>query len=345
MNPIINIFAPLLIGATFIVAPIIPVGELIPLGASLHLCSEPEETPALYVGGEMKFPTTTLPRPSPCKDTFSVAAFTDQVGNRYFQVIENDLFAKMTEKDGAKHNPKKEEMRALIDLVFTPVEAAIVLGSENVYAPCGGSATGITATCSFNNVAGNFVAFNMVSYTTDPGVATATYNGVSMTQLGSNQGGGSAYMVAFYLESAPTGANNLVINTTNSLTNGYYSHAVSYSGTALTAAVANVTQQITGNIGNDSIATTVGDTANSFVVWFLGSTVGRTYTAGVDTRKLTSASDSQGTTFDSNGIASADPWTLNATIAGGTEIKLDTSFELKVSTPSAAESTNSQWWN
>lgn len=207
---------------------------------------------------------------------------------------------------------------------------AIALGSQNKYTAC---VTGTSCTYSFNNVAGDFVGNASMGYTTNPGTVSMTYAGASMTQIGSTQheAVGDAYGYSFYKAGASTGTNNLTTTTTNSLTNGFYDHAISYSGTHASAPVANVAQAVTGNVGNTSIAVTITDTTNSWAVWLgLGSARGRTYTAGANTTLRSSASDGQAYVFDSNGVANSSPWTLNATITSGTEEKYNTAFELKV---------------
>ena len=207
---------------------------------------------------------------------------------------------------------------------------AIAFDSSNKYTAC---VTGTSCTYSFTNTAGDFVSNASQGYTTNPGVTSMTYGGAAMTQAGTNQheAVGDAYSYTFYKASAATGANNLTTTTTNSLTNGFYDHAVSYSGTHASTPVANVTQATTGNVGNGSIAVTITTTASSWAVWSgLGSGRGRTYTAGANTTLRSSASDGQAHTFDSGGIANSSPWTLNATISAGTEEKYNTAFELVV---------------
>ena len=190
---------------------------------------------------------------------------------------------------------------------------------------------GTSHTTSFNNVAGNFMVVTSTSYTTNPGATTMTYNGVSMTQMGSNQTGGATpvYQYTFYLASPATGTNNIVTTTTNSLTNGFFDHVLSYSGVNTASPIANNSQSTTANIGDTSVAVTIGNTGSSFAVWQFGAESGRTYTAGANTVLRAGASDAQCWSFDSNGIASSSPWTLNAVIATGTEIKLLNVFELK----------------
>ncbi len=207
---------------------------------------------------------------------------------------------------------------------------AIAYDSGNKYTAC---VTGTTCTYSFNNVAGDFVGNASIGWSTNPGAVSMTYAGASMTQAGStlHEATADAYAYTFYKASAATGTNNLTTTTTNSLTGGFYDHAISYSGTHASAPVANVTQATTGNIGNTSIAVTIGDTTNSWAVWLgLGGGRGRVYTAGANTTLRSASTDAQAFIFDSNGIANSSPWTLNATITASTEEKYNTAFELVV---------------
>lgn len=213
---------------------------------------------------------------------------------------------------------------------------AIAFDSGNKYTAC---VTGTSCTYSFTNTAGNTVINGSISYGTNPGATSMTYAGSAMTQAGSTnyESGQVVYSYTFYKASASTGTNNLVTTTTNSLTNGFYDHAVSYSGTHSSAPIANITQNTTGNVGNKSMSITISDTSNSWAVWCgLGSSRGRPYTAGSNTTMRSGASDGQVLVFDSGGIASSSPWTLNATISAGTEESGNTAFELKIAGASSS---------
>lgn len=215
---------------------------------------------------------------------------------------------------------------------------AIAYDSGNKYTAC---VTGTSCTYSFTNTAGNFVGNASIGWTTNPGTVSMTYGGASMTKIGStlHEATADAYVYTFYKANAATGTNNLTTTTTNSLTGGFYDHAISYSGTHASAPVANATQATTGNIGNTSIAVTIGDTSNSYAVWLgLGGGRGRAYTAGSNTTLRSAASDAQTYVFDSGGIANSSPWTLNATISSGTEEKYNTAFELVVAAAGGSSS-------
>lgn len=199
----------------------------------------------------------------------------------------------------------------------------IAFDSSNKYTAC---VSGTSCTYSFTNTAGNFIVNSSTSYTTDPGVTTMTYAGSSMTQIGSNQTLLATYQYVFYKAAAATGANNIVTTTTNSLTNGFYDHVLSYSGTHSTSPVANSIQSTVSATTSWSITPTITTTATSWAVALTASNLGRTHSAGANT--IQRDGDSQGWLFDSNGIASSSPWTLNFTSASADNV-LNTAFELK----------------
>ena len=268
----------------------------------------------------------------------SYAIAINKKGERVYTQISEDGYQKIGEKDGAKYNLDYEAVdhitlaEAIIDgLAPATAEAAIAFDSGNKYTAC---VTGTSCTYSFTNTAGSVVIADTTDFgnpPVNPGATTMTYGGNAMTSMsgGTAQFGTQppgAYHESFYLASAPIRANNLVITTTGSMTNGFYAHAVSYSGAGT---VRNITTQTTGNIGDDSCSVTIGTTASSWAGW-LGITgiATRTYSPGANTTNRASADDGQTHVYDSGGIANSSPWVMNATISAGTEVKVDTCFEI-----------------
>lgn len=209
----------------------------------------------------------------------------------------------------------------------------IAFDSSNKYTAC---VTGTSCTYSFTNTAGNFIANGSTSYSVNPGTVSMTWNGADMTQIGTPAVSTSTYGYLFYKANAETGTHNIVTNTSGSLTNGFYDHVLSYSGTHSVVPVANAgTSAATGDVGNTSQAITVTTPASSWAVDFmLACSNGRAYTAGANTTKRSGASDAQAHVFDTGGIANTSPWTLNMTITVGTENKIHKYFELLVDQPS-----------
>jgi len=267
----------------------------------------------------------------------------DKKGKYVSSQITEAEYAKLGGIDGAKHNtdtPVKYQItvsEAIIEgLMPETAEAAVAQDSSNKYTAC---VTGTSCTYSFTNTAGNFVVNSSISYSTNPGTVTMTYAGVSMTQAGSNQSGGGAYGYTFYTTSAAaTGANNLVTNTTGSLTNGFYDHVSSFSGTNATSPVEGITQSVTADISNKSlVVTTLTDNSMAFMA--LNSAYGRTYSAGANTTLV--VGDSQTWLFRStNVVTPAGAITLNATISAGTEPSLLTGFGIKEGSTAPVSTTN-----
>ncbi len=175
--------------------------------------------------------------------------------------------------------------------------AAITFDNANSYATCG---SGTSCTYSYTVTGSNtFLVCNTSSYTNSPGAVTMSYGGSGMTEIGSQQVDNTASnnfnVDTYYLKGAATGANNLVITTTNSIS-GFYAHCASYTGVDQTSPIDTSTQHITNyatcSSDNTSITTTVD---NDWVVGVWGDDAGRTHTAGAGTLRTT---DSQGVIID-----------------------------------------------
>lgn len=259
-------------------------------------------------------------------------------GERIYTQITDEEYAKLGRKDGATFNkdyPAIDKITlaeaVLEGLAPKIAEAAVAQDSAAAYTAC---VTGTSCTYSFTNTAGTTVVNASISYSTTPGTVTMTYAGSSMTQAGTTQtltdSGYSTYQYVFYTTAtAATGANNIVTNTTTSLTNGFYDHVTSFSGTNASSPVESVTQSTTGNIGNKSITVTP-TTDNTMIYWAVASHYSRVYTAGSNTTKVTASSDGQTHTFRStNVVTPAAGLTLNAVISAGTEPVENTAFAIK----------------
>ncbi len=289
--------------------------------------------------------------------SYSIAV--NKKGERVYTQISDDGYEKLGKKDGGMYNleypviDKVTVAEAMLEgLAPKTAEASVAQDSANKYTAC---VSGTSCTYSFTNTAGNLVVNSSLSYTTNPGTVTMSYAGVSMTQVGSTQvvtdSGYSSYQYVFYTTSAAaTGANNLVTNTTGSLTNGFYDHAVSFSGANASDPIEGITQTTTGVISNKSVTVT-STTDNTMAYWSLGSHYGRAYSAGSNTTLISGASDSQEWSFRStNLISPAGSVTLNATISVGVEPSEITAFAIK---PAGAQASSVQiqiiepiipWW-
>lgn len=190
----------------------------------------------------------------------------------------------------------------LKDLIApTKAFAAIAYDTAQSYTAC---VTGTSCTYSYTVTGSNMllVCMNM-NYGTLPGTTTMSYNGQAMIPVGTQQynntGSNNATMDTFYVTGATPGAHNLVISTTNSMTNGFYAHCASYTGVKQTAPIDVSTQHNTTypNSYSDSLSlTTVTD--KDWIVGLWADVAGRAHTAGANT--VVRTTDSQGAVADGN---------------------------------------------
>lgn len=153
------------------------------------------------------------------------------------------------------------------------------------------------ASCNYTYVIGSvsnpFLYCDMVSYTSDPGVTTMTYNGASMTQIGSTQNAGalSVYYMVFYLKAPATGSHTLTITPTTPLTNGYYTHCASFANADQTSPLDGTTQVAFATAA--SITLTVSTTTANIIAGGVSSLNGRAFTATAPAWKIQGGFDSQ----------------------------------------------------
>jgi hypothetical protein len=215
--------------------------------------------------------------------------------------------------------------------VLLPAQALAAIGADTAasYTAC---VTGTTCYYSFTVTGSNpFLACMTSNYTTSPGTVTMQYASTSMTEIGSQQtnntGSNNFTSDTFYLAAPPTGTHNLVITTTNSMTNGFYVHCASYTGVNQTSPIDTSTQHNTTYPASGDSATITTTADNSFVVGFWGDLGGRTHSAGSGTTQRTS--DGQGAVEDGGGAVSpAGSKTISITDNAATGYTL-TAFGLK----------------
>lgn len=180
--------------------------------------------------------------------------------------------------------------------------AAIVYDNAASYTAC---VTGTSCTYSYT-VSGTdslLVCMNS-NYGTLPGATTMSYGGATMTPIGSQQidtSAGNNYSVdTFYLKGATAGVNNLVISTTNSMTNGFYAHCSSYSGVDQFTPIETNNQHAVGyNSCVTDTASVTTTTDNDWIIGIWGDDAGRVHTAGTGTLRTT---DGQGVIIDKGPI-------------------------------------------
>lgn len=193
--------------------------------------------------------------------------------------------------------------------------------------------------CNYTYVIGSvsnpFLWCDMVSYTTDPGVTTMTYNGASMTQVGSTQNAGAltVYYMVFYLKAPATGSHTLTITPTTPLTNGYYTHCESVANADQSSPLDGSTQVAFSTA--TSITLTVSTTTANIIVAGITSKDGRTFTATAPAWKIAGAFDSQATL--GSATTSSATFTTSSDPIGGT------AFGIKAAGGAAAAA--SVWFN
>ena len=122
----------------------------------------------------------------------------------------------------------------------------------------GGSTTGSSMTFAFNNVAGDYLFVGVVGDTALDDVTGVTYNGVSLTQVGSSIIAASRYSYLFSLASPATGSHNVVISAGSS--HFLIGAAASWSGTNLGALDAHNSGVSSGAVSTYTTSiTTVAD--------------------------------------------------------------------------------------
>lgn len=149
---------------------------------------------------------------------------------------------------------------------------------------------------------------------------SATYGGVAMTSLASRAADGTGGLIyLFGLLGPATGANNVVISSTNSNTQ-IFACSVSYTGVSQSGLPDAVNTNSTATSPYTSTVTTVAD--NAWLV-LVARTPGKAPTASTDTlkRKANAASGDASTLFDSNGARTpAGSQSLVYTTVGDTTV-------------------------
>lgn len=154
-------------------------------------------------------------------------------------------------------------------------------------------------TYSFNCSGGNVL---FVATYHETATCTATYAGVSMTQVVQVAQPGLGYwMTIFFLANPASGANNVVTSMTSAYNQVY---TASYSG-ASTATPTSFDNQAS------SSATTITDTlSTSNNAWFFGIANGASLSGTVNATQLNTPNPTFQASYDSNGIAGSTSMTV-----------------------------------
>jgi hypothetical protein len=243
------IFKRILVGGALLFgigAPVIP--EEMELLYSIQCPCLPEVTVSA---------TSTVEVPgviSASDDTYSV--FRDRSGNKVYVPITKEQYARMGQQDGYSHNTKRNDHLSVFEAAANLADAAVARDSE-LFAY---TDTGSSFTFAFTNTAGNVAYFfghdRATGATQIANVSYAAASSTKILELDGAAGQNDRAITAWRLNSPATGANNVVVNTTTSLTLRF--NAVSYSG-ASTVTSENGTDTSIGS-GVTSISTDITPT-------------------------------------------------------------------------------------
>lgn len=192
-------------------------------------------------------------------------------------------------------------------LLLLPFNAFGAVAFDSVSASLQSGASPLTF--AFNNVAGNFVA---VILDPDTDGCSVTYNGQAMTSAGASEANSGRFTQLFYLESAPTGNNNVVVSSCGS---DIYARAISFSGAAASGAVSGYNKAGASSLTPSLAVTTTVD--GSMVL--AGGQVGAVATAGLNTTQPSSGANPQlaGFWYSTNPVSPAGSFTINILSSGG----------------------------
>lgn len=118
-------------------------------------------------------------------------------------------------------------------------------------------------------------------------VSGVTYNGVSMTSLGTEilagTGSGNQYLTMWYLGAPATGANNVVVTSSSGATE-HIDGAVSYTGASATG-IPDATNSLTATTQANTTATVTSSADNCWALMFMRVDAATSVTAGASTTR------------------------------------------------------------
>ena len=186
--------------------------------------------------------------------------------------------------------------------------------AQDAYTDLTASVTVSSKTFSHTNGAiSNTLLIVFVAMSNDQTPSGVTYNGVSMTQIGSTavEGGTRTYYL-FWLKNPTTGTNNVVVTATGTA-NEIYAGAASYTGVDQTNPIETSTaaNSLTGTTPNTSITTA---NANEWLVALWRNDTGAVSSSTNQTVRGASSSIRYA---DSNGTVGTGSVTAQVSVTGG----------------------------
>jgi len=194
---------------------------------------------------------------------------------------------------------------------------AIGFDTTTDYNNTGGAGTGHTWS---HTITGSlpFLIVGVVFYA-DPGSISASYNSVSMTQVGTlkQAATGNARIALFYLKAPATGTNTVSVTTGNSV--NMWGASASYTGVDQTSPfdASNEDAPAGASSSADISVTTVAN--NCWIFLSTGSSAGRAHTSGTNTLIRTDVGASYSALDTNAAITPAGATTVGATTTSGND--------------------------
>lgn len=271
------------------------------------------------------------------------AVFKSKDGSLVKKPMVKEDYVRLAGSGGAQYNPKNTELVSIIDST-QQASAAIAYDAKTDNGETQASSVTYAHTVTGTNPMLLVWGYNRGQNRS----TTVTYNGVSMTKIGTEEanGLGAPYydkIYAFYLLAPATGSNNVVV--TYSAGDYQRSAAISYTGVAQSAALDQVNDiAVASSNTMTSNLTTGSDNEWVFVIaqWF---NAGQTASTGSTLRQA-----GQGSVFEySSNPATPAGATAMTTTSGTTENRYGKGFSFIPATAAAATPAvpiiNNVWWD
>lgn len=243
-------------------------------------------------------------------DIISVAVFKNERGDIIEVQIPELRYKEVTERDGYRKNPTKDEYKSLLGAFTETAKAAIAVDSTS--SSRNNSASSITF--SHTNTGSNLILLCGIFTASTDNLTSVTYNSVGMTLAGKVQVSGDRWVYLHYLTAPATGANNVTINT--STTDIISATCASYTGVEQTTPFNQSSTNSQTSTTNYSHSLTTSDP--TWTVFMVKDNLGGMSAGSAPTtmRILDAAGDKSGL-YDSNSSVSSGSNTLNVTNSSG----------------------------
>jgi len=297
----------ILVGATMLSAPIVPVGEMKLVSQSFHKCGE-AQTYLPKVPGKKLVPIQRgYSDPLFCNGGFAVAEMEDSSGKKIYDTMDAKRYASTTKKGGDQFNTSKQEMVSLAEYLTKPLLAeasiAYVNSARNLNA-----STGTSYNVSYTVGSGSDRALVFTFLEAPVRITGVAYNGDNATLVQAIPDGFGNGLQMWRLENPDSGTNNITV--TLSGTSYVEMVVVEYSGVDQTNMEdMSMEGEVTGTPSSPLVLTGTVVTADSWLV-----SVARNATAAVMT-----ASTGVGAVRQSGVTAQQSVGDSNTTVTSGSQ--------------------------